>query len=104
MKGKVNSERKKRRIESQPLEYPSAGSVFRNPKEDVFAGKLIEDIGLKGLIKGGAQISQKHANFIINIGNAKASDIKELIEFTKEAVKDRYDIDLKIEQEFVNWE
>ncbi len=101
---KVNSERKKRRIESQPLEYPSAGSVFRNPKEDVFAGKLIEDIGLKGLIKGGAQISQKHANFIINIGNAKASDIKELIEFTKEAVKDRYDIDLKIEQEFVNWE
>ncbi len=100
---KVNTERRKRRVESQPLEYPSAGSVFRNPG-NLYAGKLIEDIGLKGLTKGGAQISLKHANFVINLGNAKASDIKELIEFTKEAVKDQYDIDLKIEQEFVNWE
>mgnify|MGYP004561091111 CR=1 FL=1 len=100
---KVNQERKQRRLESQPLEYPSAGSVFRNP-EGLFAGKLIEDLGLKGLTKGGAQISNKHANFIINIGNAKASDIKELIEFTKDAVLDKYDIELKCEQEFVNWE
>lgn len=100
---KVNQERKQRRLESQPLEYPSAGSVFRNP-EGLFAGKLIEDLGLKGLTKGGAQISNKHANFIINIGNAKASDIKELIEFTKDAVLDKYNVELKCEQEFVNWE
>lgn len=100
---KVNQERKQRRLESQPLEYPSAGSVFRNP-EGLFAGKLIEDLGLKGLTKGGAQISNKHANFIINIGNAKAGDIKELIEFTKDAVLDKYNIELKCEQEFVNWE
>ncbi len=100
---KVNQERKKRRLESQPLEYPSAGSVFRNP-EGLFAGKLIEDLGLKGLTKGGAQISTKHANFIINKGNAKASDIKELIEFTQDAVEDKYHVKLKVEQEFVNWE
>jgi len=96
-------ERKKRRVESQPLEYPSAGSVFRNP-EGNFAGKLIEDLGYKGLMKGGAQISEKHANFIINRDNAKASDIKGLIDFIKEEVKEKYDIDLKVEQEFKNWE
>lgn len=100
---KVNNERKKRRLETQPLEYPSAGSVFRNP-ENMYAGKLIEDLGLKGLIKGGAQISNKHANFIINIKKAKAEDIKELIEFAQSMVKEKYGIDLKIEQEFVNWE
>lgn len=100
---KVNRERKLRRLETQPLEYPSAGSVFRNP-DGLFAGKLIEDLGLKGLIKGGAQISVKHANFIINKNNAKASDIKELIEFTKEVVEEKYNVKLKVEQEFVNWE
>ena len=100
---KVIKERKLRRLETQPLEYPSAGSVFRNP-EGLFAGKLIEDLGFKGLTKGGAQISDKHANFIINKKNAKASDIKELIEFTKDAVEDKYKTEMKIEQEFVNWE
>lgn len=100
---KVNRERKQRRLETQPLEYPSAGSVFRNP-EGLFAGKLIEDLGFKGLIKGGAQISEKHANFIINKKDAKAKDIKELIEFTKEAVEDKYKVEMKVEQEFVNWE
>lgn len=99
----INNERKKRRLESQPLEYPSAGSVFRNP-EGMFAGKLIEDIGLKGLTKGGAQVSNKHANFIINLGNATAEDVKELIEFVQTAVEDNYGIKLKVEQEFVNWE
>ena len=96
-------ERRNRRIESQPLEYPSAGSVFRNP-EGMFAGKLIEDLGYKGLTKGGAQISEKHANFIINYNNAKAKDIKELIDFIKEEVKEKYNIELKVEQEFKNWE
>lgn len=100
---KVNSDRKQRRLESQPLEYPSAGSVFRNP-EGLFAGKLIENLGLKGLMRGGAQISQKHANFVINKENATAQDIKELIDFTKEAVEDKYKVKLKVEQEFVNWE
>lgn len=100
---RVNDERKKRRLESQPLEYPSAGSVFRNP-EGMFAGKLIEDLGLKGLRKGGAQISSKHANFVINLGNATPEDIKELIEFTKSTVEERYGVKLKVEQEFVNWE
>lgn len=96
-------ERKKRRIESQPLEYPSAGSVFRNPEGD-FAGRMIEELGFKGLIKGGAQVSSKHANFIINIGNAKAKDIKELIEFVRDSVLEKYHIRLKVEQEFINWE
>ncbi len=99
----VNKDRKQRRQETQPLEYPSAGSVFRNP-EGMFAGKLIEDLGLKGLTKGEAQISRKHANFIINLGNAKAEDIKSLIEFVKDTVKECYGIELQEEQEYVNWE
>lgn len=100
----VIKDRRVRRMASQPLEFPSAGSVFRNPSDDVSAGKLIDDLGLKGLCKGGAKISDKHANFIINTNKAKASDIMHLINFTKEAVKEKYDIDLKVEQEFVNWE
>lgn len=100
---KVIKDRRDRRLISQPLEYPSAGSVFRNP-EGMFAGEMIEKLGFKGLTKGGAQVSNKHANFIINIGNAKASDIKELILFVKDAVEDKYKVELKIEQEFVNWE
>jgi UDP-N-acetylmuramate dehydrogenase len=99
----VISERRKRRIESQPLEYPSAGSVFRNP-QDNFAGKLIEDIGLKGMVYGGAKISDKHANFIVNYDNAKSSDIKHLIDLAHDKVLEEYGIDMKIEQEFVNWE
>lgn len=100
---KLVMDRKKRRLESQPLEYPSAGSVFRNPT-DMFAGKLIEDLGYKGLIKGGAMISEKHANFIVNHNNATANDVKELIEFIKQAVKEKYNVDLICEQEFINWE
>ena len=97
------ADRKKRRLESQPLEYPSAGSVFRNPT-DMFAGKLIEDLGYKGLIKGGAKISEKHANFIVNFNKAKADDVKELIDFIKDAVKEKYGVDLICEQELINWE
>lgn len=99
----VITERRKRRIESQPLEYPSAGSVFRNP-EGNFAGKLIEDLGLKGMIKGGAMISDKHANFIVNYKNATSDDIKFLIDLCQEKVLEEYGIELKCEQEFVNWE
>lgn len=93
-------ERKKRRIETQPLEYPSAGSVFRNPEGD-FAGRLIEEIGYKGKSIGGAKVSEKHANFIINNGNATGEDIKKLINEIKEKVKEKYNIELKVEQEFV---
>lgn len=95
--------RKERRIASQPLDYPSAGSVFRNPSEDVFAGKLIEDLGLKGYKIGGAKISEKHANFIINDGDATGEDIKALIDLVKEKVKEKYDIDLHVEQRFINF-
>ena len=76
----VMDDRRNRRIESQPLDMPSAGSVFRNP-EGMSAGKLIEDAGLKGYTIGGAMISPKHANFIVNIGNATYEDIIELIEY-----------------------
>lgn len=95
----INS-RKARRIESQPLEYPSAGSVFRNPDGD-FAGRLIEEIGYKGKSIGDAQVSLKHANFIINKGNARGEDIKKLITEIQDKVKEKYNIILKVEQEFV---
>lgn len=99
----VMKTRLKRRLESQPLNYPSAGSVFRNPT-GMYAGELIEKSGLKGLKKGGAMISDKHANFIVNTGNASSDDVKELIDYAKKSVKENYDISLKVEQEFVNWE
>ena len=100
----VVKDRKERRTKSQPLNYPSAGSVFRNPENADPAGKLIEDLGLKGLTKGGAEVSKVHANFIINKNNASAKDIYDLIMFVKDAVKEHYGINLKVEQEFVNWE
>lgn len=100
---RVMRERLQRRIQSQPLNYPSAGSVFRNPK-DQFSGELIEKAGLKGYQIGGAMVSDKHANFIVNKGNATAQDVKDVIFYTKEKVKEKYGIDLMFEQEFVNWE
>lgn len=97
----VIEDRKKRRLMSQPLDYPSAGSVFRNPPDN-FAGKLIEDIGYKGKIVGGAKVSEKHANFIINYKNATGEDIVKLINEIKDKVKEKYDIDLVLEQEIVD--
>ena len=99
----VIKDRRRRRIESQPLNFPSAGSVFRNP-EGMFAGKMIEDLGLKGFQIGGAKVSEKHANFIINYDHATGEDIKSLIEYVREKVKKEYHVELKVEQEFVNWE
>ena len=93
-------DRRDRRISSQPVNMPSAGSVFRNP-EGLSAGKLIEDIGLKGYTIGGAQVSEKHANFIINTSNATYEDIISLIDYIKEKVKEKYNIDLILEQEIV---
>lgn len=95
--------RRQKRLLSQPLEYPSAGSVFRNPDGD-FAGRLIEECGLKGYKIGGAKVSEKHANFIINEGGATASDVKNLINYVHDKVNEETKVDLKIEQEFVNWE
>ena len=93
-------DRRDRRISSQPVNMPSVGSVFRNPP-NLSAGKLIEDLGLKGYTIGGAQISEKHANFIINKSNATYDDIISLIEYIKKKVKEKYDIDLILEQEIV---
>ena len=99
----VMERRRQKRLMNQPLEYPSAGSVFRNPEDD-FAGRLIEECGLKGYKIGGAMVSEKHANFIVNAGGATASDVKNLIIYVHDKVKDETGVDLKIEQEFVNWE
>ncbi len=99
----VIENRKQKRLLSQPLEFPSAGSVFRNPTND-FAGRLIEECNLKGYRQGGALVSPKHANFIVNVDNATATDVRELILLVKEKVKKDHGIDLMVEQEFVNWE
>lgn len=99
----VMNDRKARRKASQPLEYPSAGSVFRNP-DSTSAGLLIDEAHLKGYQVGGAAVSTKHANFIVNINKAKALDIKNLICYVQKEIKDKYNIDLKCEQEFKNFE
>lgn len=84
------------REEKQPLDYPSCGSTFKNP-EGHSSGRLIERSGLKGLKVGGAEISNKHANFILNKGNARASDILELIAIAKTKVKENFGIELECE-------
>ncbi|MCU0653694.1 MAG: UDP-N-acetylmuramate dehydrogenase [Candidatus Pacebacteria bacterium] len=85
---------------TQPLDYPSAGSVFVNP-EGFFAAKLIEDCGFKGKTVGGAKVSEKHSNFIINGGNATARDVKDLIGEIKKSAKEKFNVDLKEEIEIV---
>lgn len=85
-----------RRNEKQPVNFPSAGSIFKRP-EGYFAGKLIEDAGLKGLALGGARVSPLHAGFIVNEGNAKAEDILSLIEIIKQTVLDKNGVQLETE-------
>lgn len=97
---KLIQERATKRKETQPLEYPSAGSVFRNPEGD-FAGRLIEEQGFKGKNINGAEVSTKHANFIINTDNCSGKDIVELINEIKETIKKEYGIDLILEQEII---
>ena len=85
-----------RRREKQPLEYASAGSTFKRP-EGYFAGKLIMDAGLRGFSIGGARVSDKHCGFIINTGNASATDIAELIDEVQERVKEQFGVMLEPE-------
>lgn len=92
-------ERTEKRKASQPNK-PSAGSVFRNPEGD-YAGRLIEESGLKGREIGGAKISNKHANFIVNNKNATSNDIITLINLIKVTIKEKYNIDLILEQEII---
>ncbi len=85
-----------RRRSKQPLEYPSAGSTFKRP-EGYFAGKLIMDAGLRGYRIGGAQVSEKHCGFIINVGNATAADISELMDEVAEKVEEQFAVTLESE-------
>jgi UDP-N-acetylmuramate dehydrogenase len=98
----IINENRIKRMNSQPLKYKNAGSVFKNP-EGNYAGKLIEEVGLKGYSIGDAEVSNIHANFIVNNGNATSKDIKDLINYIKEKVKEKYDIDLELEQIIVEW-
>jgi len=84
------------RIASQPLQQPNAGSVFRNPPGD-FAARLIEACGLKGKRIGGAEISRKHANFIVNVGGASAADIERLMALAQHSVRDKFGVELERE-------
>ncbi len=89
---------KDRRRKTQPYQQPCSGSVFKNPKDN-YAGRLIESLGLKGFRIGDAQISTTHANFIVNVGQAKAKDVLELIDYVKRQVYKAYTIDLVPEVE-----
>lgn len=90
----------KTRGNSQPVQSANAGSVFKNPEND-HAARLLEEVGMKGRAIGGAEYSTKHANFIINKGNANASDIEALIELGRKAVKQRFGIELEPEVRIV---
>ena len=89
-----------RRQSKQPLNYPSAGSTFKRP-EGYFAGKLIMDAGMRGYRIGDAQVSDKHCGFVVNIGNASAADVKEVIEEVQERVKERFHVNLEPEVIFL---
>lgn len=91
------------RESKQPLEYPSCGSVFKRP-EGHFTGKLIQDAGLQGYIQGGAQISTKHAGFIVNINQATATDYVTLIRYIQEVIFEKYQVKLETEVRIIGRE
>ena len=95
IRGRMEELRKKR-VEKQPLEYPSAGSTFKRP-EGYFAGKLIEDAGLRGFRVGDAQVSEKHCGFVINRGTASAAQIMELMQRVQQRVKETSGVELEPE-------
>lgn len=88
------------RKETQPWNFPCAGSIFRNPLPN-YAGKLIEVAGLKGYQIGGAKISEMHGNFIVNTGNAKADDVLQLIQHVKDTIYDLYEVKMETEVEII---
>ena len=90
------------RREKQPLEYKNAGSVFKNPF-NYKAAYLIDKAGLKGLKVGDAMVSLKHANFIVNVGNATSNDIRQLISIIKQKVYDKFKVKLELEQLLIEW-
>lgn len=96
-------ELKEKRVLKQPLEYASAGSTFKRP-EGHFAGKLIEDAGLRGFRIGDAQVSEKHCGFVINRGNASASEIAEVIRQVQDRVYAHSGVRLQTEVKFLGWE
>lgn len=88
-----------KRLEKQPLDLPSAGSVFKRPRPDFYVGKALEELGLKGFRVGGAQISEKHAGFIVNVGGARFEDVISLIEIAKRKVREVFGVELETEIE-----
>jgi UDP-N-acetylmuramate dehydrogenase len=88
------------RKDTQPWNYPCAGSIFRNPLPN-YAGQLIEAAGLKGYSIGGAQISEMHGNFIVNAGNAKAQDVLDLIEYVKNKIREQHKVEMETEVEII---
>jgi len=104
-KEKAKARRKElllKRNQSQPVELPNAGSIFKNPPND-FAARLIEQAGLKGLTVGGAKVSEKHANFIVNFNNASANDVLELMKIIQESVYQKFGIVLEPEIKMVGF-
>lgn len=99
---KEMKENNDKRLISQPLDMPSVGSIFKNP-ENMSAGKLIDDLGLKGYHINDAYISEKHANFIVNKGNASFDDVIKLIDYIIFKVKEKYGVTLKVEPKIVWW-
>ena len=93
-------ELKEQRVTKQPLEYPSAGSTFKRP-EGYFAGKLIQDAGLRGYQVGGAQVSEKHCGFVINKENATATDVVNLIHDVQRIVYEKFQVQLDTEVKFL---
>ena len=94
--GRPVNEIMERRTSKQPLEFPSAGSVFKRP-EGHFVGQMVEESGLKGYRIGGAEVSEKHAGFIVNRGGATSSDVLALAEHIRETVRRNYDVELECE-------
>ena len=93
-----------RRRDKQPLNFPSAGSVFKRPGEQIYAGKLIQDSGLRGYSIGGAQVSEKHCGFIVNKGGATCEDIRALIKYVQKTVQDKTGYLLECEVRYIPFE
>jgi UDP-N-acetylmuramate dehydrogenase len=96
----VMQKNKDYRRDTQPWNYPCAGSIFRNPLPK-YAGQLVEDAGLKGYQIGGAKISEMHGNFIVNAGGATAQDVLDLIDFVKKTIYEKYEVSMETEVEII---